>query len=148
MKVIKSYSSVWRIERVLYHLNDWKLPRPVTYSTLFWFLSFFVLSVFLKGIPPFVFQDSVLMNHVAIPAFFTWLMNKKTFDGKKPYSFVWGYVRYVLRPHIVTRGKAADFESFRYPEVLFTVGRKREREAGRKGRKKKGGSDTDEKGTA
>ena len=35
----------------------------------------------------------------------TWFMSKKTFDGKKPYSFVCSVIAYALRPKVTFTGK-------------------------------------------
>ncbi len=42
MKKIRSYTSIWSVEKVLYSINDFKLPFPITFTQMAWF----VVSVF------------------------------------------------------------------------------------------------------
>ena len=47
MKKIKSYTSIWSVEKVIYAINDFQLPFPVTFSQMAWFvLSLFVVILF------------------------------------------------------------------------------------------------------
>ena len=32
MKKIRSYTSIWSVEKVLYSINDFKLPFPITFT--------------------------------------------------------------------------------------------------------------------
>ena len=34
MKKIKSYTGIWNVEKVLYAINDFNLPFPVTFSEI------------------------------------------------------------------------------------------------------------------
>ena len=44
MKKIRSYTSIWSVEKVLYSINDFKLPLPITFTLeLFQNLGFPVL---------------------------------------------------------------------------------------------------------
>ena len=33
MKKIRSYTSIWSVEKTLYSINDFKLPFPITFHT-------------------------------------------------------------------------------------------------------------------
>ena len=47
MKKIKSYTSIWSVEKVIYAINDFQLPFPVTFSQMAWFvLLLFVVILF------------------------------------------------------------------------------------------------------
>ena len=39
MKKIKSYTSIWSVEKVIYAINDFQLPFPLTFSQMAWFVS-------------------------------------------------------------------------------------------------------------
>lgn len=39
MKKIRSYTSIWSVEKVLYAINDVNLPFPVTFTQMTWFMS-------------------------------------------------------------------------------------------------------------
>ncbi|HEW3794823.1 TPA: conjugal transfer protein, partial [Streptococcus pneumoniae] len=37
MKKIRSYTSIWSVEKVLYSINDFRLPFPITFTQMTWF---------------------------------------------------------------------------------------------------------------
>lgn len=110
MKRIKNYTNIWNAERMVYHINDFVLPRPVPLTQAVSALVFIVLSFPLEGIPPFV-TGGFLVDHVAVPAGLSWLLNRRSFDGKKPYLFLKSAAGYFLRRkrrvrnHTVVLGK-------------------------------------------
>lgn len=98
MKKLKSYTSIWSVEKVIYAINDFKLPFPVTFSQLAWFVGSLFLVMFLGDIFPFSLIQGALLKYVGIPVGLTWFMSRKTFDGKKPYRFIQSTCQYFLRP--------------------------------------------------
>ena len=57
MKKIKSYTSIWSVEKVIYAINDFQLPFPLTFSQMAWFV------VILFGeLPPFSLIDGALLK--------------------------------------------------------------------------------------
>lgn len=130
MKRIKSYTRIWAQDKVFYAFNDWTLPRPVSLTQIIWFIVFFVLSVVLKGVPPFIFKNSMIMNHIAIPAFIAWYVSKKTFDGKKPFSFLLSLFRYSIRNKTTARNKAIRLKKYVIQDQVITIGKKRKRKDG------------------
>lgn len=97
MKKVKSYTSIWSVEKVIYAINDLQLPFPVTFTQMTWFIfSLFFVMIF-SNIPPLSFIDGALLKYLGIPIGFTWFMSKKTFDGKKPIGFLKSVITYLLR---------------------------------------------------
>lgn len=98
MKKVRSYTSIWSIEKVIYALNDVNLPFPITFSQMTWFVcSLFFIMIF-SNIPPLSFIDGALLKYLGLPVLFTWFISKKTFDGKKPYGFLKSIIMYFIRP--------------------------------------------------
>lgn len=104
MKKLKSYSSVWKVEQVIYSFGDAKLPTPVTVTQLLWLAASGVLVFMLRRVPPLAFIHNPLIL-CCIPFGVTWFMSKKTFDGKKPYSFLRSVIAYALRLKVTFAGK-------------------------------------------
>lgn len=105
MKKIRSYTSIWSVEKVIYAINDLQLPFPITFTQMTWFIvSLFVVILF-GNLPPLSFIDGALLKYVGIPVALTWFMCQKTFDGKKPYGFLKSLITYVLRPKVTYAGK-------------------------------------------
>lgn len=105
MKKLRSYSSIWKVEQVIHSFGDAKLPIPMTVTQIIWFISMELAVVMLKNVPPLSFTVNPLFLYGCIPAGVTWFMSKKTFDGKKPYSFVCSVIAYALRPKVTFTGK-------------------------------------------
>lgn len=62
MKKIKSYTSIWSVEKVIYAINDFQLPFPLTFSQMAWFVvSLFVVILF-GELPPFNMIDGAFIN--------------------------------------------------------------------------------------
>jgi hypothetical protein len=38
MKKIRSYTSIWSVEKVIYAINDLQLPFPITFTQMTWFI--------------------------------------------------------------------------------------------------------------
>ena len=65
----------------------------------------FIIILF-GDIPPLSMIEGAFLKYLGIPVALTWLMSQKTFDGKKPYSFLTSQITYALRPKITYAGKA------------------------------------------
>lgn len=131
MRAIKNYTGIWKVEGVFYGVRDFHLPRPVTYTQIIWAGIFFVISLGMKGIPPFIF-DSVLLNNVAIPIALAVFLNKKSFDGKKPLSFIRSGVLYLVQPKDIYLGRPVDMQESNLEEIDLVIGERREVDASAK----------------
>ena len=107
MKKIKSYTSIWSVEKVIYAINDFQLPFPLTFSQMAWFVvSLFVVILF-GELSPFSMIDGAFLKYFGIPVAFTWFVSQKTFDGKKAIlDFLKSCVSFLLRPKVTYAGKA------------------------------------------
>ena len=115
MKKIKSYTSIWRVEKVIYAINDFQLPFPLTFSQMAWFV------VILFGeLPPFSLIDGAFLKYFGIPVAFTWFVSQKTFDGKKPFGFLKSCVSFLLRPKVTYAGKAVRLKKETFNPVITT----------------------------
>ena len=104
MKKIRSYTRIWNVEKVIYAINDFQLPFPVTFTQMAWFVCSLLL-VLLAHVPPLSQIHGVLLKYVGLPVGLTWFMSQKTFDGKKPYGFLKSVLTYLLRPKVTYAGK-------------------------------------------
>lgn len=106
MKKIKSYTGIWNVEKVLYSINDFQLPFPVTFTQTAWFVITLFAVMILGDIPPFSLIEGAFLKYFGIPVGLTWFMSQKTFDGKKPYGFFKSLFLYSLRSKVTYAGKA------------------------------------------
>ncbi len=121
MKKIRSYTSIWSVEKVLYAINDFKLPFPITFTQMTWFVVSLMFVVLLGNVPPISLIPGALLKYFGVPFASTWLMSQKTFDGKKPYSFLKSVILHLLRPKLTYVGRAVRLEKERSPEPITAV---------------------------
>lgn len=121
MKKLKSYTSIWSIEKVIYAINDFRLPFPVTFTQMTWFVLSLFTVMLLSNVPPLSFIEGALLKYVGIPIGLTWFMSKKTFDGKKPYGFLKSAITYFFRPKITYAGKTVRLKRAKINETITTV---------------------------
>lgn len=98
MKRIKSYTSIWNVEKVLYSLGEVSLLFPLTFTQIAWLVFTEITVVVLRNVPPISMIDNPFIKYGAIPGGITWFMSQKTFDGMKPQTFFKTAFSYLLRP--------------------------------------------------
>ena len=106
MKELKSYTGIWSVEKVIYAINDFNLPFPVSLSQMSWFVVSLLLVILLSKLPPLNFIKGAFLKYLGIPLFLTVFMNGKSFDDKKPYSFIKSVLLFLIRPKISIQGKS------------------------------------------
>ncbi len=121
MKKIRSYTNIWNVEKVIYAINDFQLPFPVTFTQMAWFVvSLFAVIVFAE-LPPLSMIDGAFLKYVGIPVAVTWFMSQKTFDGKKPYGFLKSSISYLFRPKVTYAGKTVKLKTEMHNAAITAV---------------------------
>lgn len=121
MKKIKSYTGIWNVEKVLYAINDFNLPFPITFTQMTWFVITEFLVIVLADVSPLSMIEGAFLKYFGIPAALTWFMSKKTFDGKKPYSFLKSQICFYFRPKVTYAGKAVKLHKQILNETITAV---------------------------
>ena len=67
MKKIRSYTSIWSVEKVLYSINDFKLPFPITFTQMAWFVVSVFAVMLLGNLPPLSFIDGAFLKYFGVP---------------------------------------------------------------------------------
>ena len=118
---IKSYTSIWSVEKVIYAINDFQLPFPLTFSQMAWLVMALFVVILFGELPPLSMIDGVFLIYFGIPVAITWFVSQKTFDGKKPFGFLKSCVSFFLRPKVTYAGKAIRLKKERFNPVITTV---------------------------
>ncbi|EHZ2983396.1 conjugal transfer protein [Enterococcus faecalis] len=121
MKKIKSYTSIWSVEKVIYAINDLQLPFPVTFTQMTWFVVSLFLVILFGNLPPLAMIDGALLKYVGIPVGLTWFMSQKTFDGKKPYGFLKSIITYMVKSKVTYAGKPVKLRNETLDEIITIV---------------------------
>ena len=91
-------------------------PRQIT-----WFVITEFIIILFGDIPPLSMIEGAFLKYFGIPVALTWFMSQKTFDGKKPYSFLKSQITYALRPKITYAGKAVKLHKQILNETITAV---------------------------
>ncbi|MFB5368976.1 conjugal transfer protein [Enterococcus faecalis] len=105
MKKIRSYTSIWSVEKVLYSINDFRLPFPISFTQMTWFVVSLFTVMLLGNLSPLSLIEGAFLKYFGIPLALTWFMSQKTFDRKKPYGFLKSVIAYLIRPKLTYAGK-------------------------------------------
>ena len=104
-QTLRTYNSVWKVEKVLYGIQDIPLPIPVTYRQIGFFFGG-VLSVWLLNhVPPLSLLDLGLIEYIFLPGLIAWFFTKQLLDGKAPHRFFMRVVYFHISPHRFNRYK-------------------------------------------
>ncbi|MGV3003788.1 conjugal transfer protein [Aerococcus urinaeequi] len=121
MKKIRSYTSIWSVEKVLYSINDFRLPFPISFTQMTWFVVSLFAVMLLGNLPPLSLIEGVFLKYFGIPVVLTWFMSEKTFDGKKPYGFLKAVIAYLTRPKLIYAGKSIKLKKSQSTEAITIV---------------------------
>lgn len=68
MKKIKSYTGIWNVEKVLYAINDFNLPFPVTFTQIAWFVMTEFIIILFGDFPPLSMIEGLSSNTSVFPS--------------------------------------------------------------------------------
>lgn len=95
---LPTYTNIWRIEKRLYKLYDFRLPMPVPVGQMAAFLAIavpYTLIVAVLGLP---FSHTWVWLYVLPPALLAWLVTRPVLEGKKLPELVLSQLRYLSEP--------------------------------------------------
>jgi len=105
MRKVRSYTSIWNVEKVIYAVNDMKLPIPLTFTQIKWLVLSFMTVLVFSQVPPLSFIENPLLKFIVFPIVVTWFMSQKSFDEKRPFSFFGSVMAYLFRAKKTFGGK-------------------------------------------
>jgi len=100
MKRVKSFTGIWRVQRILYAVGDTRLPFPVSFAWVAWFVVTFGVMLTFGGFL------SGLWRYGVIPAGVATIMGRMTFEGKRPDRYLRSVVSHCFKPKLTFMGKA------------------------------------------
>lgn len=122
MKQVKSYTSIWNVEKVIHAIGDINLLFPVAITQIGYFAGAAVVCFMVRSLPPFVYIKSTVI-WIAICIGIAYLMSKKSFDGKNPYRFLCSAFNYLIRPKETYAGKRVIYRKKTVNEYITAVRR-------------------------
>ena len=95
---LPTYTSIWRIEKRLYKLYDFRLPMPLPVGQIAVFTAItvpYVILLTLLGLP---FNHSLFWLYVLPPGVLTWLATRPVLESKRLPELIISQVRYLGEP--------------------------------------------------
>ena len=100
---LPTYTNIWRIEKRLYKLYDFRLPMPLPINWIAVFAGIMIPYVILLvaiGVP---FNHTLIWLYVLPPGLLTWLTTRPVIEGKRLPELVESQVRYLTEPRTWVR---------------------------------------------
>ena len=95
---LPTYTNIWKIEKRLYKLYDFRLPMPLPIGQVAAFLAIavpYMLILTLAGMP---FSHTWVWLYVLPPGVLAWLVTRPVLEGKRLPELVLSQVRYLSEP--------------------------------------------------
>jgi len=100
---LPTYTNIWRIEKRLYKLYDFRLPMPLPINWIAVFAGItipYVVLLVAIGLP---FDHSLVALYILPPGLLTWLTTRPVIEGKRLPELVESQVRYLTEPRTWVR---------------------------------------------
>ena len=95
---LPTYTSIWRIEKRLYKLYDFRLPMPVPVGQMAVFAAITVPYVVLLTVLGLPFSHTLFWLYVLPPGVLTWLATRPVLESKRLPELINSQVRYLGEP--------------------------------------------------
>ena len=95
---LPTYTNIWRIEKRLYKLYDFRLPAPlpITWIAVFAGITVpYIIFLVVVGVP---FNHDVVWLYVLPPGMLTWLSTRPVIESKRLPELVSSQLRYLAEP--------------------------------------------------
>src|SRR4249919_139729 len=95
---LPTYTNIWRIEKRLYKLYDFRLPAPLPITWIGVFVGItvpYVVFLIAVGLP---FNHNLVWLYVLPPGVLTWLTTRPVIESKRLPELVGSQLRYIAEP--------------------------------------------------
>ena len=95
---LPTYTSIWRIEKRLYKLYDFRLPMPLPVGRIAVFAAITVPYVILLTVFGLPFNHNLFWLYVLPPGLLTWLATRPVLESKRLPELLMSQMRYIGEP--------------------------------------------------
>jgi TcpE family len=95
---LPTYTNIWRIEKRLYKLYDFRLPMPVPVGQVTAFLAIAVPYTLILAMAGMPFSHTWVWLYVLPPGLLAWLATRPVLEGKRLPELVLSQLRYLSEP--------------------------------------------------
>lgn len=100
---LPTYTSIWRIEKRLYKLYDFRLPMPLPVGQIAVFATITVPYIILLRVFGLPFTHSLFWLYVLPPGVLTWLATRPVLESKRLPELIQSQLRYLGEPTVWCR---------------------------------------------
>ncbi len=100
---LPTYTSIWRIEKRLYKLYDFRLPMPLPIGQVTVFAAIAVPYVVLLTVLGLPFNHTLIWLYILPPGLATWLVTRPVLESKRLPELIKSQLRYLAEPRILCR---------------------------------------------
>ena len=100
---LPTYTSIWRIEKRLYKLYDFRLPMPLPIGQVTVFVAIAVPYVVLLQVLGLPFNHTLIWLYLLPPGLLTWLVTRPVLESKRLPELVRSQLRYLAEPRVLCR---------------------------------------------
>jgi TcpE family len=100
---LPTYTGIWRIEKRLYKLYDFRLPMPLPIGQVTVFAAVavpYVVILQLLGVP---FNHTLIWLYILPPGLITWLVTRPVLESKRLPELIRSQLRYLAEPKVMCR---------------------------------------------
>jgi len=115
---LPTYTSIWRIEKRLYKLYDFRLPMPLPIGQVTVFAAMAVPYVLLLTLLDVPFNHTLIWLYILPPGVATWLVTRPVLESKRLPELIKSQLRYLAEPRILCR-----MVPLAEPDVMIVSGR-------------------------
>ena len=95
---LPTYTNIWRIEKRLYKLYDFRLPAPLPITWIAVFTGITVPYIFFLVVIGLPFNHNLVWLYVLPPGVLTWLITRPVIESKRLPELVGSQLRYLAEP--------------------------------------------------
>ena len=95
---LPTYTNIWRIEKRLYKLYDFRLPMPLPVGQIAVFTAIAVPYVVVLKVAGLPFSHTLLWLYILPPGALAWLVTRPVLEGKRLPELVVSQLRYLNEP--------------------------------------------------
>ena len=100
---LPTYTSIWRIEKRLYKLYDFRLPMPLPIGQVTVFVAIAVPYVVLLQVLGLPFNHTLIWVYLLPPGLITWLVTRPVLESKRLPELIRSQLRYLAEPRVLCR---------------------------------------------
>ncbi|HEX9032415.1 MAG TPA: TcpE family conjugal transfer membrane protein, partial [Streptosporangiaceae bacterium] len=100
---LPTYTSIWRIEKRLYKLYDFRLPMPLPIGQITVFTAIAVPYVVLLQVLGLPFTHTLIWLYILPPGVLTWLATRPVLESKRLPELIRSQLRYLAEPRVWCR---------------------------------------------